>query len=155
MERNMETDFKQMVHKYCLQIVADKLKAMEEKLRDLSASAANETKSSAGDKYETARAMLHIEQDQVRGQKAELLAQQAVLNSIEPNLKTERIVLGSLVQIGESYYYLSLALGRLKVEGKTVYALSLQAPLGGQLKGLTTGESVTVAGKVRRVDEVV
>jgi hypothetical protein len=155
METNMDTAFKRKVHQYCLQIVAGKLAALEEKLSDLSASAANETKSSAGDKYETGRAMLHIEQDQVRAQKAELMAQQAVLNGIDPSIKTERIVLGSLAHVGESYYFLSIALGRLQVEEQTVFALSLQAPLGKQLKGLTTGESIAMGGKMVTVTEVI
>jgi transcription elongation GreA/GreB family factor len=137
-----------------MKVVADKLAALDEKLQDLAASAANETKSSAGDKYETARAMLHIEQDQVRAQKAELLGQQAVLNSIDPTMKTERIVLGSLVHIGAGYYYLSIALGKLQLDGQIIFALSLQAPLGKQLKGLRVDDKVTIGGKTEIVAEL-
>jgi transcription elongation GreA/GreB family factor len=143
---------KQNIHRQCLHIVAAKLELLQLKLRDLTESAANETKSSAGDKYETGLAMLHIEQEQVQQQVSELLAQQAVLNSIDPTVKTERVVLGSLVSIAEDYYYLSVGLGRMVWEGKIVIALSLQSPLGTRLKGLTAGDSLMINGKTLRID---
>lgn len=125
-------------------MVADRLLDLQLKLQDLSDSAANETKSSAGDKYETARAMLHMEQDQVRRQITELTTQQVLLNSIDAAARPERISPGSLVRIQESVYYLSTGLGRIQVEGQTVFVLSLQSPLGAKLKGLTVGDALTL-----------
>jgi transcription elongation GreA/GreB family factor len=139
--------FKQQVHEHCQQIVAGKLHALQEKLQDLADSAANETKSSAGDKFETARAMLHIEQDQVRRQIAELKAQLSVLNGVDPTLQPECVVLGSLVRIQDAWYYLSIGLGKVQVAGETVFILSPQSPLGQQLKGLSLGDDLSLNGR--------
>jgi hypothetical protein len=155
----MPTDiaFKQKVHNCCLQIIADRLDALELKLQSLSESVSNETKSSMGDKYETTRAMLHIEQDQVRAQKAGLLVQRAVLNSIDLSVKRERISLGTLARIQNNYYYyyLSIALGKIQVESVLVFALSAQSPLGANLKGLTVGDELNIQERKLLISEVI
>lgn len=145
---------KEKIHEQCASLLAVRLEASQQKLRDLSESVANETKSSAGDKYETSRAMLHIEQNQVRMQTAGLLAQNAVLNSIDPQNISLHISLGSLVRMGNIHYYLSIGLGKMQTDGYQVIALSLQSPLGSRLKGLVCGDKVEMNGRIFLVDEV-
>lgn len=147
LSRRMMKRFKENIHDRCLQLVGEKLNLLLQKQQDLAASVADETKSTAGDKYETARAMLHIEQEQLARQIAELKAQLFSLNLIDPGTTTQRITLGSLVCANDHYYYLSTALGKLQFEGKTIYTLSLQSPLGAQLKGLSAGDTLVVNGK--------
>ena len=101
----MSTSLKQKIHSHCKEILQQKTDALQQSLNDLTDSAAAETKSSAGDKFETTRAMLHIEQDRVRGQIAELTAQMAVLNSIDPEAAMQRAGLGSLVSMDGRRYF--------------------------------------------------
>ena len=148
--------FKQKVHQHYLQIVTHRLQELNSKLHDLSESAANETKSSAGDKFETARAMIHIEQDQVRKQILELKAQEAVLNSIDPTTHSERIILGSLVLMQDnSCFYLSTSLGKLTLDDHKIVALSVQSPLGAKLKGLKEGDMLTMNEKQLVISRIV
>ena len=64
---------KQKVYNHYLQAVNDKIKELQQVLTELKESASNETKSTAGDKHETALAMLQIEQANVQGQLQEIL----------------------------------------------------------------------------------
>jgi transcription elongation GreA/GreB family factor len=146
---------KEKIHEQCSLVISGRLQELQQKLQGLRDSMANETKSTAGDKYETGRAMLHIEQDQVGRQVAQLTAQQAVLNSIDPTAKTQRVVAGSLVLMAGSYYYLSTGLGKMLVDGHAVVALSLQSPLGAKLKGLGAGDAVEMNGKEMKIMEIV
>jgi hypothetical protein len=59
---------KQKIYNYYLQVINDKVYMLQQVLADLKESGANETKSTAGDKHETALAMLQIEQANTRGQ---------------------------------------------------------------------------------------
>jgi len=145
---------KEQIHNHCRQVVTDKLSMLRQKQQDLMESIAGETKSSVGDKYETSRAMLHIEQEQLARQVAELTAQLVLFNTIDPTAQTQRAALGSLLHIGDTYYYLSIGLGKMQVAGHAVIALSLQSPLGGKLKGLGTGVVIEVNGKGQVVSEV-
>jgi hypothetical protein len=136
--------FKEEIHAHSRQIVVGKIDTLLQKQQDLLESMAGETKSSAGDKYETSRAMLHIEREQLNRQISELRAQLAILNSLDPTVKAQLISLGSLALVGETYYYLSTGLGKMTVADRLVIALSPQSPLGAKMKGLAVGSSLEI-----------
>jgi transcription elongation GreA/GreB family factor len=144
---------KQKVYEHYRRLIESKLADQQRALQDLIDSAANETKSTAGDKYETGRAMLHIEQDNIRRQMAEVKAQKAVLDTMDPQVHRERIGLGSLVKTNAGYYFLSIATSKVVLEGHTVIALSPQSPLGVKLTGAAPGDKVVMNGKEIVIEE--
>lgn len=127
-------------------MLQEKIRQQEDVLRELSASAANETKSTAGDKHETALAMLQIEQENKRRQLSEFMDQQKMLLRIDPSKRAETIMNGSLVETDKGFFYLSVALGKLLLENKTIYALSPTSPLGQKLIGCSPGARVEMNG---------
>lgn len=145
---------KQKIYEHCRELIANKLAALQSQMQDLTASAANETKSSSGDKYETGRAMLHIEQDNLRSQISDLAARQAVLNSIDISKTMQRAATGSLITTNRGSYFLSIALGKLQIEGQAIIALSVQSPLGSKLKGLQSGDSIEMNGSELRIEKL-
>ena len=121
---------KEKTYQTCLEIVQHKIDTLQKNLHDLTDSAGNETKRTAGDKHETALAMLQIEQENNSRQLKEVLQQKAVLEKLDPHLQTEMIVRGSLVETNKGRFYISLGLGKLTLEEETVFAVSPEAPLG-------------------------
>src|SRR6478672_5489276 len=117
---------KKLVYDHFLEILNKKLLLVENDLKDLHASAAGETKSTAGDKHETALAMLQIEQANKNKKKEELLIQKAVMEKIDPQLKTIAVVQGSLVKTQQHYFFISAALGKIMIETAQVFAISAQ-----------------------------
>jgi len=113
-------------------------------LADLKESGSNETKSTAGDKHETALAMLQIEQANTRGQLQEALTQKAVLEKINTAAAAPIIINGSLVKTNRGYFFMSTALGKAVLDNCVVIAVSPQSPLGQKLMGLTAGEQAEV-----------
>lgn len=137
---------KQQIHSHCLQVVNDKIGLLQQVLADLKESGANETKSTAGDKHETALAMLQIDQANTRSQLQDAVDKKAVLDKINPALVPIKVVQGSLVKTDKGYLYLAIALGRVSLDGMTITVLSPQSPLGSKLMGLSTGDSVEMNG---------
>lgn len=137
---------KQKIYNYYLQLVNDKVSRLQRVLADLKESGSNETKSTAGDKHETALAMLQIEQANTRGQLSDALAQKALLEKINPSLSASVIVNGSLVNTNRGYLYLSVALGKAVIENMAVIALSPQSPLGQKLMGLSVSGVAEING---------
>jgi len=131
---------KQKVHQHYLQMVNDKISLFQQDLADLKESGANETKSTAGDKHETALAMLQIEEANKRVQLEKVIAQKIVVKKINPTIVASLVVSGSLVKTDKGYLFISVALGKAVVEGIVVTALSPQSPLGKQLMGLKAGD---------------
>ena len=77
---------KEKIYQHYVLLMNEKIKNMQQVLADLKESGANETKSTAGDKHETALAMLQIEQANVRAQLKDALEQMAILEKINPVL---------------------------------------------------------------------
>jgi transcription elongation GreA/GreB family factor len=137
---------KQKIYNHYLQLINNKVHLLQQVLADLKESGSNETKSTAGDKHETALAMLQIEQANTRAQLQEVINQKDALEKINPAVTAIKIVNGSLVKTNRGYLFLSVALGKAVVEGITVIALSPQSPLGIKLMGLTIGNVAEVNG---------
>lgn len=135
---------KQKIYDQYLQIINDKVNMLQKVLEDLKESGSNETKSTAGDKHETALAMLQIEQANTRRQLQELLLQKAAFEKIDPTLSASMIVNGSLIKTNRGFLFISIALGKAVLENITVMALSPQSPLGQKLMGLKTGEVAAI-----------
>ncbi len=141
---NFFMTLKQKIHQHYLHTVTNKIAQLQQVLADLKESGANETKSTAGDKHETALAMLQIEQATVRQQLKETQEQLAVLHKIDAALTTVAIVNGSLVKTNRGYLFLCAALGKAVVNDVTVTSLSAQSPLGKQLLQLKKGQTAVV-----------
>ncbi len=137
---------KQQIHSHCLQVVNDKIGLLQQVLADLKESGANETKSTAGDKHETALAMLQIDQANTRSQLQDAVDKKAVLDKINPALVPIKVVQGSLVKTDKGYLYLAIALGKVNLGGCTITVLSSQSPLGSKLMGLAVGDEAEMNG---------
>ena len=135
---------KQKIYNHYLQVINDKVAILQNVLTDLKESGSNETKSTAGDKHETALAMLQIEQANTRGQLQEALTQKAALEKINPALSASIVLNGSLVKTNRGYLFVSIALGKTVIENITVIALSPQSPLGQKLMGLKVGDVAVI-----------
>jgi transcription elongation GreA/GreB family factor len=145
---------KEKVYDQCSKIMFEKVVGLQKRLIDLSESAANETKSTAGDKHETALAMLQIEQASIRAQLKQTQAQQAILLKIDPSVKSNSIRNGSLVKTNHGYLFISIALGKVAYEPTVFIALSAQSPLGAKLIGLQAGQQVTINQLTYHIESV-
>ncbi len=112
-------------------------------LVELEEGAQNDSKSSAGDKHETARAMVQIEQEKIGRQVQDLLIQ-----------KTQLEKGGSLIKTDRGYLFLSVPLGKIMVENTSVTVISPQSPLGKKLQGLKAGEKTDINDISYSVEEI-
>ena len=145
---------KQNIYSHYLQMINNKILSYQQVLADLKESGSNETKSTAGDKHETALAMLQIEQANVRGQLNEAQGQKTALEKINPSITAAAIVNGSLVKTNRGYFFLCTALGKAIIDGNTVIALSQQSPLGKKLMGLCKGGVVVTNGNSYIIESI-
>ena len=138
--------FKQKIFLHYRQLIDDKVRLLAEILSELKESGANETKSTAGDKHETALAMIQIEQENTLRQWNVALTQKAAFENIDESVKTIAVTNGSLIKTNKGYFLLGIALGKIILDGNTVIAISSQSPLGIKLMGLKTEDSAEING---------
>ncbi|VXB68848.1 conserved hypothetical protein [Flavobacterium sp. 9AF] len=133
---------KEKVYQYYHSLVLEKIKRLQDTIADLAIDAQNDAKGSAGDKHETALSMMHLEQEKLSQKVKEALEQKAILDSIDCSQKNLVVSLGSLVYTNSLTFFVSLALPKIKIEGKEIIALSPQSPLGIQLIGRKVNDEV-------------
>ncbi len=138
---------KPLVHRQCLALVRERIAQVEAGIADARASAQSDTKSSAGDKHETGRAMAQLEIEKQQVSLGNLLTMQDVLDRIDPTRTHARIGEGALVRTDSGLFYVAVGLGRIVVDGQDVQVISPQAPLVALLKGVTLAESAVFNGR--------
>jgi transcription elongation GreA/GreB family factor len=104
------------------------------------ASANAEEKSSAGDKYETGRAMAHLERDKAAQQLQEAIKLKASLAKVNQSVRREIVELGSVITTTQGNFYLAISAGKLQVNDFSVFALSPASPLGQKLMHMKVGD---------------
>ena len=138
----------------CKKQVADKINTIKAALNEVQNAANNETKSSAGDKHETGRAMAQLETEKLSKQLAEILKLEQVLHLINPNTKHQIIGLGSLVLTNNGNFYIAVSLGQLKLNHQNYYAISIVSPIAKQLIGLKENDVFTFNKKTYTITHI-
>lgn len=131
-----------------------RMQAALEAMQSAQSSANEETKSSAGDKYETARAMAQIERDRHAQLYDQLRQERAVLDRIDAEFNFQRVGLGALVKTSAGYFFISVSVGLVDIEGTKVIAVSPQSPLGASLMGKQVGDNFPFQQKKCIIEEV-
>ena len=126
----------------CNQSLDTRLQNVLAVIEDIKQSLQSETKSSAGDKHETGRAMLQLEREKAGHQLAEIEKTKQILSKINTESTYKNIGLGSVVFTSQSNYFISISVGELKVENETFYAISANTPIGQLLLGKSVGDEV-------------
>ncbi len=105
-----------------------------------SEAATDDTKSSAGDKFETTREMMQQEIDRHRRLLADAQRMEQVLASVDPRARPGVAQLGSLLETDRGTFFLAISVGRVDVDGKPYWVVSTAAPVGRQLLGKAAGD---------------
>jgi transcription elongation GreA/GreB family factor len=103
----------------------------------------SDTKSSAGDKFETGREMMQREMDKLSALVDNTLNSIAKLDRIADLPASVVITEGSLVETDQETYFISIGYGKLD----TIYAISIESPLGLELKGKRVGDRIEMRGR--------
>lgn len=133
---------KKELHQACLAELQTRIDRIRLAVEEIQAAANEETKSSAGDKFETGRAMMQQEKDKMAHQLAINVSWKNQLNLLNPAETQELVAIGSLVITQEGKYYLSIPLGKLKLAGQTYFAISLASPIGKALLNKKAGDEI-------------
>lgn len=147
--------FKEKVYQTAIAQVKEKINLLKAERRAINEGILEDTKSSAGDKFETGREMMSRDLMTVENQLKqanfefdELCRLQAIK---EPSSSVQE---GSLVQVGADNYLISVSLGQLTVDGQKLFMLSKNSPLGEILVGAKKDDQVEFRGRSIRITEL-
>lgn len=142
--------------------ILEKVKEIIEKRMDTSwqameaakNSANEEGKSSAGDKYETARAMGQIDREMNGRMYEQARQERLILEKINPQITLPNIGLGALVKTTMGDFFVAIGAGIVVLNGKNIMVISPQAPIGQILMGKVAQEVFEFRGKKYLIETI-
>ena len=135
-------------------LLKKKIAELERTINEVQQSANQESKSSMGDKYETGRAMAQNEVFMLQTQLAALKQDFETINSIDFSISVDKVIQGSLVETGTGWFLLSIGLGKIAVDGKSLFCISINSPLGQVLKGKAVGDVYAMNGRNTSISSI-
>lgn len=144
------SEIKSLLLQACKQRILANIKTASEVQERLNSSLFGETKSSAGDKFETSRAMLQAEQERIKAVliKSKRLEQKLNTLSIIPSAVIRE---GSLVSTETANYFIAIAMGKIEVNGQKYFVLSAQSPMGALLINKSAGDRFSFNSKEHHI----
>ena len=145
---------KEELYNQCVAFIENRFKTVQKTINEIQESLTSETKSSAGDKHETGRAMLQLEREKAGNQLAEIEKTKQLLSKVKTDTTSSNIGLGSVVYTTKANYFIAISAGEIKVDNETFFAISANTPIGQLLIGKVLKNEIVFRGQVSVITKV-
>jgi len=142
---------KETLYNRCLNFIDERLITVNKTISDIQNSLQSETKSSAGDKHETGRAMLQLEREKAGHQLAEIEKQKHILQKINIDTKHQKVTLGSVVITTQANYFIAVSAGEIIVDNTVYFAISAATPMAQLLLSKSVDDEIVFRGNGFRI----
>ena len=142
---------KVQLYNKCVEFADQRINNIQSALVNASESGNDETKSSAGDKHETGRAMMQLEQENNSAQLIEALELKKNISKINPHQQSSTIKPGSLVITNKGVFYISISVGKIQLGDVVYYAVSPVSPIASKLMGMSANEEIDFNGQLLKI----
>ncbi|TVZ08346.1 GreA/GreB family transcription elongation factor [Cellulophaga sp. RHA_52] len=140
---------------FCRNFINNRVSRIQSNITGIQDSLASETKSSAGDKHETGRAMLQLEREKLGAQLLEAEKMQQLLSKVNIAKSTTLVGLGSVVYTEKSNYFIAISAGEFVQNKNKFYCISANTPIGKLLLGKSEGDSFVFNGATIKITQVI
>lgn len=145
---------KQELYNQCLEFIDNRFKTIQNNINEIQESLTTETKSSAGDKHETGRAMLQLEREKAGHQLAEIQKIKEAFSKIDIEKTSPKIGLGCLVYTSNTNYFITISAGELRVKDELFYAISPSTPIAKLLLSKQVGDAIQFRSSIFTIIKV-
>ena len=122
---------------------------------DLKDALHSSSKSTVGDKHETSRAMIQLEQEKLSQQLVNIINLKNSLNKINPKKHHNVIQYGSLINTSDGLFFLSIGLGKLNINNQKVFCITATTRLGILLIGKHKGDNIRIDEKKIKILDLI
>ena len=143
---SVNQQFKEAVFEKVLALQSAKVQALGKEINANRENLSSSTKSSAGDKHETGRAMLQLEQEKLGRSYAEAEKLMQLLLRVPFEKSYAQIKVGSLFATQKGLFLLAASFGKIEHEKQEIFVLGAAAPMSQIVLGKSAGEEVEFRG---------
>lgn len=139
---------REIILKHLMGHVDKDLEEAKARMASLKESLGAESKSSAGDKHETGRAMIHLEQERVQDTVGRLEHMRGVLVQRATQGKAiQRVSPGALVETTGPWVLVGIPMGKVQLPDALVLCVGAEAPLAQKWHGAQPGDQVVLGSQ--------
>lgn len=113
-----------------------------------------ETKNTAGDRYETERAMKQRETELYGKRIEEVVLQRSILLDIDPSKEYQVVQPGSLVISSAGNFFIAISADEVVIDGEEYCNISIDSPIGSAMADKKAGETFNFRGKIFSITTV-
>lgn len=150
-----QLQLKKELYKLAFESLTSTIDENKKAMADLKESVGSESKSTAGDKHETGRAMIHLEQEKANKQMQNSLKLKKVLAQANLDKIYEEVSFGSLVITNKINFYLLAAMGQYSIGENQYYFVSLHSEIAKTFMGKKVGDTLTFKNQKFTIKEII
>jgi hypothetical protein len=150
----MKRETKVLILDHLKSIIQQKIEAAQKDVAITIEARNSDTKSSAGDKHETSRAMIQIELENIQKQLNNNLNLRQELERINVDRTFKQVENGCLVQTDLGNYFITIGLGKVELQQQTYFVISLDSPIGLKLKDKKVGDEISFQDRIIRIEAI-
>lgn len=154
MTESQKKEYKRTLQQHAVEIISQRIAEAKLAMDNAQEAANAEEKSSAGDKYETSRAMGQRDKEMHTNQ---LLANKqalAALLSVHCEELYDTVSTGAVVVCNDASFFIAAGLGKISIYKKDIYFLSPAAPVAKLLFNRVAGDVIVFNNKKMLINDV-
>ncbi|WP_066222674.1 3-oxoacyl-ACP synthase [Formosa haliotis] len=137
-----KSEIKAKLLQRCEAFIDKRLANVQHNIAEVQEALTSETKSSAGDKHETGRAMLQLEREKFGAQLAEINQVKQAVSKINVLKHSDTICVGSAVITNQSNYFIAISAGEIEINNLKFFAIAPNTPIGQLLLSKRAGDTI-------------
>lgn len=151
----MEKGLKKELTEACRMYVDARIARFNATMKELEDALKPESRSCMGDKYETSRAMLHLEFEKISGQLEQFSNLRKTVSLIDQPSSLKNIGFGTVVKTTGANYFVSIPAGEIVADGEKFYAVGINSPVAQVLSGKKEGDEFTINGRSFTITQII
>ncbi|HMA64750.1 MAG TPA: hypothetical protein VKO63_06125 [Chitinispirillaceae bacterium] len=147
----MSQELKLQLYKHCLDYVNHQIEIIKTALDDAQSAANDETRNSAGDKYETGRAMKQLESESLVKRLNAAHALQKTLHQIDISKNCDSVKPGALVTTSIGIFFIAISADEVVIDNEEYCLISQESPIGEAMLNCKAGASFKFRDKTIKI----
>ena len=135
-------DLKRQLHAHCLSMLQKRIEAIDLVMAACQDAANSESKTTAGDKHETGRAVAQLDRENHAVQRVAALQSLQALRHIDVGRRYDEADTGALLHTDKGYIFLGISAGSIELNGESCLLVSVDSPIGQAFLGAEEGDFI-------------
>lgn len=150
---SMKTVDKSSLIEFLIAYCSNKYEDLNKRMQQLRVDLNSESKSTAGDKHETGRAMIQLEMEKMQAQ-LQIWEQHLTRCKSLDSKKVKKIETGALAKTNKGHLFFGVGLGQISFKQESIFCIAMNAPIAQAMISESAGSSVNFQNTLWTIEAI-